>query len=45
VGHPLLAKLPLAVVGPPACRSYAELTSGVTPKQFIRGECWSGSRC
>jgi uncharacterized membrane protein YeiH len=28
----------LAVVGPTAGRSYIDLTSGVTPKQFVRGE-------
>ena len=38
VGLPLLGILLLAVVGPTAGRYYIDITSGVTPKQFIRGE-------
>jgi uncharacterized membrane protein YeiH len=38
VGLPILGMLALAVVGPTAGRYYIDLTSGVTPKQFIRGE-------
>jgi len=35
---PVLGALFLAVVGPTAGRYYIDVTSGVTPKQFIRGE-------
>jgi uncharacterized membrane protein YeiH len=38
VGLPILGVLLLAVVGPTAGRYYIDVTSGVTPKQFIRGE-------
>jgi uncharacterized membrane protein YeiH len=38
VGLPVLACLLLALVGPTAGRYYIDITSGVTPKQFIRGE-------
>ncbi len=37
-GIPILGCLFLAVVGPTAGRWYIDLSSGVTPKQFIRGE-------
>lgn len=35
---PVLGCLLLAVVGPTAGRWYADVTSGVTPKHFVRGE-------
>lgn len=35
---PVLGTLLLAVVGPTAGRWYADVTAGVTPKQFVRGE-------
>ena len=38
VGLPVWGCLALAVVGPTAGRYYIDLTSGVTPKQFIRSE-------
>ena len=38
VGQPVLGCLLLAIVGPTAGRYYIDITSGVTPKQFIRGE-------
>jgi uncharacterized membrane protein YeiH len=37
-GIPVLGVLFLAVVGPTAGRYYIDITSGVPPKQFIRGE-------
>lgn len=37
-GLPVLGALMLAVVGPTAGRYYIDITSGVPPKQFIRGE-------
>jgi uncharacterized membrane protein YeiH len=37
-GLPVLGALLLAVVGPTAGRYYIDITSGATPKQFIRGE-------
>ena len=37
-GMPILGSLLLAVVGPTAGRYYIDITSGVPPKQFIRGE-------
>jgi len=42
VGLPVLAVLLLAVIGPTAGRYYIDVTSGVTPKQFIRGEWFVG---
>lgn len=42
MGLPVLGTLLLAVVGPTAGRWYADVTSGVTPKQFIRGEWFVG---
>ncbi len=42
VALPVLGTLLLAVVGPTAGRWYADVTSGVTPKQFIRGEWFVG---
>lgn len=36
-GIPILGCILLAVVGPTAGRWYIDLSSGVTPKQFIRG--------
>jgi uncharacterized membrane protein YeiH len=38
VGVPVLAVLLLAVIGPTAGRYYIDITSGVPPKQFVRGE-------
>jgi uncharacterized membrane protein YeiH len=38
VGLPVVGCLLLAVVGPTAGRCYIDVVSGVTPKQFIRGE-------
>lgn len=38
VGLPVLGILALAVIGPTAGRWYVDVSSGVTPKQFIRGE-------
>jgi uncharacterized membrane protein YeiH len=38
VGLPVLGVLLLAVVGPTAGRYYIDVTSGVPPKQFVRGE-------
>lgn len=38
VGLPVLGCLLLAVIGPTAGRYYIDITSGVSPKQFIRGE-------
>lgn len=38
VGLPVLGVLALAVIGPTAGRWYVDVSSGVTPKQFIRGE-------
>lgn len=37
-GIPILGCLLLAVVGPTAGRAYIDISSGVTPKHFIRGE-------
>jgi uncharacterized membrane protein YeiH len=37
-GLPVIGCLFLAVVGPTAGRYYIDITSGVSPKQFIRGE-------
>jgi uncharacterized membrane protein YeiH len=37
-GIPFLGCVLLAVVGPTAGRWYVDVSSGVTPKQFIRGE-------
>ncbi len=39
---PVLGVLLLAVVGPTAGRYYIDVTSGVPPKQFIRGEWFVG---
>jgi uncharacterized membrane protein YeiH len=43
VGLPVFGCLLLGVVGPTAGRYYIDLTSGVTPKQFIRGEWFVGT--
>ena len=37
-GLPVLGVLALAVIGPTAGRYYIDVTSGVPPKQFVRGE-------
>ncbi|WP_344059290.1 trimeric intracellular cation channel family protein [Microbacterium pumilum] len=37
-GLPVLGILALAVIGPTSGRWYVDVSSGVTPKQFIRGE-------
>jgi len=42
-GLPVLGALALAVVGPTAGRYYIDITSGVTPKQFLRGEWFVGT--
>ena len=42
VGLPVLGVLLLAVVGPTAGRYYIDISSGVPPKQFIRGEWFVG---
>jgi uncharacterized membrane protein YeiH len=41
-GIPILGCVLLAVVGPTAGRWYVDVSSGVTPKQFIRGEWFVG---
>src|SRR5262245_14734967 len=38
VGLPFVGIMLLAVVGPTAGRYYIDITSGVPPKQFVRGE-------
>ena len=43
VGLPVLACLLLALVGPTAGRYYIDITSGKTPKQFIRSEWFIGT--
>ena len=43
VGFPVYGCLVLAVVGPTAGRYFIDLASGVTPKQFIRGEWFVGT--
>jgi len=40
---PLLGTLLMALVGPTAGRWYIDVSSGVTPKQFIRGEWFIGT--
>jgi uncharacterized membrane protein YeiH len=42
VGLPVLGVALLAVVGPTAGRWYADVTSGVPPKHFVRGEWFVG---
>jgi uncharacterized membrane protein YeiH len=42
-GLPVLGCLLLGLVGPTAGRYYIDITSGVTPKQFIRGEWFIGT--
>ncbi len=42
-GLPVVGCLLLAVVGPTAGRYYIDITSGVTPKQFIRSEWFVGT--
>ena len=43
VGLPVLGCLLLALVGPTAGRWLVDVSSGVTPKQFIRGEWFIGT--
>jgi uncharacterized membrane protein YeiH len=43
VGLPVFGALLLAVVGPTAGRWYADVTSGVPPKQFVKGEWFVGT--
>jgi uncharacterized membrane protein YeiH len=43
VGLPVLGSLLLGLVGPTAGRYAIDITSGVTPKQFIRGEWFIGT--
>lgn len=40
---PILGSLLLGLVGPTAGRYYIDITSGVTPKQFIQGEWFIGT--
>jgi uncharacterized membrane protein YeiH len=42
VGLPVFGVVLLAVVGPTAGRWYADVTSGVPPKHFVRGEWFVG---
>jgi len=37
-GYPILGALAIAVIAPTAGRFLIDVTSGVTPKQFVRGE-------
>jgi len=41
-GLPVLGVLGLAVIGPTAGRWYVDVSSGVPPKQFVRGEWFVG---
>jgi len=41
-GLPILGVLLIAVIGPTAGRWFIDVSSGVTPKQFIRGEWFVG---
>ncbi|HUL85632.1 MAG TPA: TRIC cation channel family protein [Actinomycetota bacterium] len=41
-GLPIAGVLLIAVIGPTAGRWYIDISSGVTPKQFIRGEWFVG---
>jgi uncharacterized membrane protein YeiH len=40
---PLLAAVIIGVIGPTAGRYFIDVTSGVTPKQFVRGEWFVGT--
>ena len=42
-GLPILGSLALAVIGPTAGRYFIDVTSGLPPKQFIRGEWFVGA--
>jgi uncharacterized membrane protein YeiH len=42
VGLPILAVLLIAIVGPTAGRWYVDVSSGVSPKHFVRGEWFVG---
>lgn len=42
-GYPILGALAIAVIAPTAGRYMIDVTSGVTPKQFIRGEWFVGT--
>jgi uncharacterized membrane protein YeiH len=42
-GLPILAALALAVIGPTAGRFLVDVTCGVPPKQFVRGEWFVGT--
>jgi uncharacterized membrane protein YeiH len=42
VGLPVLGLLALAVIGPTAGRWYVDVSSGVPPKHFVRGEWFVG---
>jgi len=42
VGLPVLGVLALAVIGPTAGRWYVDVSSGVSPKHFVRGEWFVG---
>lgn len=41
-GLPIVGVLLIAVIGPTAGRWYIDVSSGVTPKQFVRGEWFVG---
>ena len=41
-GLPVVGVLPIAVVGPTAGRWFIDVSSGVVPKQFVRGEWFVG---
>jgi uncharacterized membrane protein YeiH len=41
IGLPALGALALAVIGPTAGRWFVDVSSGVPPKHFVRGECGS----
>jgi uncharacterized membrane protein YeiH len=42
-GLPVLGALALAVIGPTAGRWYVDVSSGVSPKHFVRGEWFVGT--
>lgn len=42
-GLPILAAIVIGVIGPTAGRYFIDITSGVTPKHFVRGEFFVGT--
>ena len=42
-GLPLLAAIVIGVIGPTAGRYFIDITSGVTPKHFVKGEWFVGT--